>query len=278
MTYSSSSRRDVLAGAGALLAFALSSARVGAAPVGDASSAAVNLLLRAAGSDDRPRLFHSLARGLAMIPGRAPVVVVAERGVHAMAARPARAADFAKFKSDPAISSANVLRSRFLGIVLDPWMMKPIESYHNEITDTRIPVVPRRLDESTLIAGANAITLRDDAPSPLRRRRISEARFGDETIISSFETALASRDARPSVTSLSFRAVSGADASAAGHVDFSMALMFAAEDWPWLGFPAEQRVQIMLNVTGKSIDDAAALDQTLRAPLEAQKDFLSFAG
>jgi hypothetical protein len=278
MTYSFTSRRDVLAGTGALLAFALSSARVGAAPVGDASSAAANWISRAAGSYDRPRLFHSVARGLAMIPGRAPVVTMAERGLHALAARPAGRADQSQFGTDSETSGATLVRSKFLGVALNPWTMKPIETHYNEITGTRLPVAPRRLDETTLIAGPAAIIKRDGQQASPRWLRISEARFGEETIISSFESALASPDARPSVTSLSFRAVSGADASDARQIDFSMALMFAAEDRPWLGFPAAQRVQIMLNVTGRSIDDTNALDEDLLARLRDQEDFLSFAG
>lgn len=276
MSHPYSSRRDVLAGVGALLAFSLAGGRVGATPVGDAGSAAANWVLRAAGSNDRPRLFHSLARGLAMIPGRAPVVALAERGVHAIAARPATAADLSKFGTDSAAPEATLLRSKYLGIALDPWRMKPVETHQNEVTGSRLPVTPRRLDESTLITGATVITKRDDDQAPLRRRRISEARFGEETIISSFETALASPEARPSVTSLSYRAKSGGGVGAAQEVEFSMALMFAAEDWPWLGFPAEQRVQIMLNVTGKSIDDARMLDENLLARLGEQDGFLSF--
>lgn len=275
----SASRREFLLGAaGSLLAVALVSARSHAAPLGDAASAAANLARRAAGTFERPRLVHTLARGLAMIPGRAPVVAVAERGLFAIASRPAKVADAARFETSLSSGqSATLMRSKYLGLVLDPWMMQPVEEHRNEVTGTRISVAPRRIDEAMLIAGGAALVRSTGDSSSVRRRRISEAVFGEETIITSFETSLAAPESRPSVTSLSFRALAAADDRTPPAFDFSMAQMFAAEDWAWLGFPPERRVQIMLNMTGKSVDDRAALDRALLAQFEADADFLSFA-
>jgi hypothetical protein len=270
------SRRSVLAGTGALLACALGRSPLLWAASGTADGATGDLLRHAAGSLQRPRLFHSVARGLAMIPGRAPVVAVAERGLHAIAARAAGAADATLFGMSSPERAATLVRTRFLGVVLDPWTMQPVEQHHNEITGTRLAVAPRRIDESLLIADATALVRSDGDGSAVRPRRISRADFGEETIVTSFEGAPPAPGARPAVTSISYRARTRDGSPGQPQVDFSMALMFAAEAWPWLGFPAAMRVQIMLNVTGKLIDSADSLDESFRSRLAAQDGFLSF--
>lgn len=268
------SRRGFLAGAsGTLLAYALLQSRAAAGPLGDAASAAVNWSKRAAGTDERPRYIHSLARGLAMIPGRAPVVAVAERGLYAVAARPASAADRARLAGEERIGEgATLMRSKFFGVVLDPWRMQPVDEHYNEVTGTRLPVAARRVDETMLFAGPNAVVRAgDEAP---RSRRISEASFGEETIITSFETVLPAADARPIVRSLSYRAAAQPDGTP--HVDFSMSMLFPAQDWPWLGFARELNAQIMWNVTGRSIDDFSSMDAAFLARFDAEDEFRSF--